>query len=202
MDPSVIVLGILAVVLLALQGYLTHLQYKNYQKVVDALRGKGRILGIGMRKGGMHMQGGAIVILAWNRQEDRIEGCKRLCGPTLWKRFEDVDACVGKRLNEVRKLGVEEDYALNKRVRDKVPYSPLLEDKRRKKGALIQAVEAIDRYLAKEMKSAENAEKVRQKEPGVIDRSAIRKRAEARKQAIRKEASQKNHSGAEKEQGG
>ncbi|MDO4288280.1 MAG: transcriptional regulator GutM [Eubacterium sp.] len=203
MDPSVIVLGILVVAVLALQGYLTFLQYRNYQKAVDSLRGEGRILGIGMRKGGMSIRGGAIVILAWNEEKDRIEGCKRLQGPTMWKRFTEVEDYVGMTLNEVRKCGVEEDYALNRRARDKVPYSPLLDDKRRKKGAVIQAVESIDRYLARQMKAADKGRQQGPKKTGGIDREAIRRRAEARKRAIRAEASHGEHdSGAKTNKGG
>lgn len=56
----------LAFAMMVLQSFLSYLQYKSYQKAVSALQGKGWILGIGMRKGGFHIKGGAIVVLAWN----------------------------------------------------------------------------------------------------------------------------------------
>ncbi len=238
MNPSVIIIAVLAVAMLALQAYLTNLQYKNYQDAVRSLQGKGWILGIGLRKGGMSIHGGSIVILAWDQQNDCIKACKKLQGPGIWKRFEDenriglrkggmsihggsivilawdqqndcIKACkklqgpgiwkrfedenryCGMTLNEIRKCGIEEDYKLNKRARDKQPYSPLMEDKRRKKGAMIQAIEAIDQYLARQLKTSAPQKVTRQ--PGMIDQAEIRRRAEARKQAIRKATSEGEH---------
>lgn len=191
MNPSVIIIAVLAVAMLALQAYLTNLQYKNYQDAVRSLQGKGWILGIGLRKGGMSIHGGSIVILAWDQQNDCIKACKKLQGPGIWKRFEDENRYCGMTLNEIRKCGIEEDYKLNKRARDKQPYSPLMEDKRRKKGAMIQAIEAIDQYLARQLKTSAPQKVTRQ--PGMIDQAEIRRRAEARKQAIRKATSEGEH---------
>lgn len=191
MNPSVIIIAVLAVAMLALQAYLTNLQYKNYQDAVRSLQGKGWILGIGLRKGGMSIHGGSIVILAWDQQNDCIKACKKLQGPGIWKRFEDENRYCGMTLNEIRKCGIEEDYKLNKRARDKQPYSPLMEDKRRKKGAMIQAIEAIDQYLARQLKISASQKVTRQ--PGMIDQAEIRRRAEARKQAIKKATSKGEH---------
>ena len=191
MNPSVIIIAVLAVAMLALQAYLTNLQYKNYQDAVRSLQGKGWILGIGLRKGGMSIHGGSIVILAWDQQNDCIKACKKLQGPGIWKRFEDENRYCGMTLNEIRKCGIEEDYKLNKRARDKQPYSPLMEDKRRKKGVMIQAIEAIDQYLARQLKTSAPQKVTRQ--PGMIDQAEIRRRAEARKQAIRKATSEGEH---------
>lgn len=191
MNSSVIIIAVLAVAMLALQAYLTNLQYKNYQDAVRSLQGKGWILGIGLRKGGMSIHGGSIVILAWDQQNDCIKACKKLQGPGIWKRFEDENRYCGMTLNEIRKCGIEEDYKLNKRARDKQPYSPLMEDKRRKKGAMIQAIEAIDQYLARQLKTSAPQKVTRQ--PGMIDQAEIRRRAEARKQAIRKATSEGEH---------
>lgn len=191
MNPSVIIIAVLAVAMLALQAYLTNLQYKNYQDAVRSLQGKGWILGIGLRKGGMSIHGGSIVILAWDQQNDCIKACKKLQGPGIWKRFEDENRYCGMTLNEIRKCGIEEDYKLNKRARDKQPYSPLMEDKRRKKGAMIQAIEAIDQYLARQLKTSAPQKVTRQ--PGMIDQAEIRRRAEARKQAIKKATSKGEH---------
>lgn len=178
----------LAFAMMVLQSFLSYLQYKSYQKAVSALQGKGWILGIGMRKGGFHIKGGAIVVLAWDRKTNRVMACKRLQGIAMWKRFEDVEDYNGMTLNEVRKAGIDEDFAINSRLREKEPYSPLTADKRRKKGALIQAVEAIDRRLAKEMKQEEQKKVVQ--EDG-LERQELQARLRARQREIRKEQSDK-----------
>lgn len=155
MKTGLIYLAFFAFAMMILQSFLTWLQFKSYQKAVASLRGNGWILGVGMRKGGFHLKGGAIVILAWDEKNDRIMACKKLEGIAIWKRFETIDAYNGMTLNEVRRRGIEEDYLLNRRARDKEPYSPLIKDKRRKKGALIQAVEALDNHLAKKLNADE-----------------------------------------------
>ena len=111
----------LAFAMMVLQSFLSYLQYRSYQKAVSALQGKGWILGIGMRKGGFHIKGGAIIVLAWDRKTNQVMACKRLQGITMWKRFEDVDDYNGMTLNEVRKIGIEEDLAINPRLREKNP---------------------------------------------------------------------------------
>lgn len=178
----------LAFAMMVLQSFLSYLQYRSYQKAVSALQGKGWILGIGMRKGGFHIKGGAIIVLAWDRKTNQIMACKRLQGITMWKRFEDVDDYNEMTLNEVRKIGIEEDLAINPRLREKEPYSPLLVDKRRKKGALIQAIEAIDRRLAKEMEKEEQKKVV---QDDGLERQELQARLRARQREIRKEQSDK-----------
>lgn len=191
MKSGLIYLVFFAFFMMILQNFLSYLQYKSYQKAVKALQGKGWILGIGMRKGGFHLKGGGIVVIAWDRNANRVMACKKLSGIAMWKRFEDVDAYNGMTLNAVRAAAIAEDLSVNKRLREKEPYSPLLADKRRKKGALIQAVEAIDRRLAKELQNEEQTQTV--KEDG-LGRQEIQERLRARQREIRK-----NQSGESKE---
>ncbi|MGL4608052.1 MAG: transcriptional regulator GutM [Eubacteriaceae bacterium] len=146
-----------------IQSGLTYLQYKNYQKAVDNMRKKGRILGIGLRKGGFNLKGGSIVILALDRDTRRVVGCKRLDGIALWKRFKDISLYNGLSLSEIREVGIVEDLVINQQRRKKEPYSPELIDKKRKKGALIQAIEALDQRLKYERSEALN-QKRRMKE--------------------------------------
>ncbi|MEG0377210.1 MAG: hypothetical protein RR614_01905, partial [Eubacterium sp.] len=105
-----------------------------------------------------------------------------LSGITLWKRFESVDTYNGMTLNEVRQQGILEDLAINKRRREKEPYTPLLVDKHRKKGALIQAVEAIDKRLKSEMDKAENPQEAAAKRQNELARIEARKREIRKKQ--------------------
>ncbi|MEG0495213.1 MAG: transcriptional regulator GutM [Eubacterium sp.] len=184
---GLMVLAFFAFGMMILQSLLSYLQYKNYQKAVDSLRGNGWVLGIGMRKGGFNLNGGAIIILAWDQARNTVCTCKRLQGIALWKRFESVDTYNGMTLDEVRQQGIVEDLKINQKRREKESYSPLLVDKRRKKGALIQAVEAIDKRLAREMTQAEkgcDSAETKQEE---------RERIEARKREIRKKQLHQDH---------
>ena len=61
-------------------------------------------------------------------------------------------------------------------------------DKRRKKGALIQAIEAIDRRLAKEMEKEEQKKVV---QDDGLERQELQARLRARQREIRKEQSGK-----------
>jgi len=145
-----IYLAFAAFVMMVLQSLLTYFQYRNYQKAVDSMREKGKILGIGLRKGGFSLRGGSIVILGLNRNTQRIVDCQKLEGIAMWKRFEVTTRYDGLSLEEVREVGIAEDYEINRRRREKEAYSPGALDKKRKKGALIQAVEALDKRLSNE----------------------------------------------------
>lgn len=145
-----IYLALVAFIMMILQSALTYFQFKNYQKAVDSVRKKGILLGIGLRKGGFNLKGGAIVILALERVSNRIVGCKKLEGIAMWKRFEARSLYDGLALNEIREMGIAEDLEINRRRREKESYSSDALDKKRKKGALIQAVEALDKRLTKE----------------------------------------------------
>lgn len=147
-------LALAAFVLMIVQSGLTYLQYKNYEKAVKSMQKKGILLGVGLRKGGFNLKGGAIVILAMDRKTCRITGCKRLDGIAMWKRFKETALYNGLSLSEIREVGMVEDLEVNGKRREKEPYSKALLDKKRKKGALIQAVEALDKRLEKETRDA------------------------------------------------
>ncbi|MDK2941361.1 MAG: hypothetical protein PWP56_874 [Acetobacterium sp.] len=150
-----IYLALVAFVMMILQSGLTYFQYKNYQQAVNSLLSQGTILGIGLHKGGFRLKGGAIIVLAMDCRSGRICGCKKLEGIALWKRFLETDYYNGLSLSEIREVGLAEDLKINKKRRIKEPYAPNGLDKKRKKGALIQAVEAIDKRLEKDVKNAQ-----------------------------------------------
>jgi len=148
MNQGLITLAIIALAMMVIQNFLTYLQYKAFQKNAEAMRQKGRIIGVGMRKGGFNPRGGAIVILAWNQAADRVAECRRLSGIAFWNAFKTIPDYDGMTLDQVRARGIAEDADINAALREKEPYHPQSADKHRKKGALIQAVEAIDTRLA------------------------------------------------------
>ncbi len=137
--------AIAAFVLLSAQGLLTVLQVKSFQKAIAAMRGKG-LLGIGSRRG--VLRSGQILILSYDRATDKINNCMRMLGITIFERFKPVPEYIGLTLSEARELGIAEDLELNKRLRKRHPYNPEQPDKR--KGVLIQAVEAIDNRMKRE----------------------------------------------------
>lgn len=183
---GLIYLAFFAFAMILLRNLLTYLQYRSYKRTVESLRGHGWILGVGMRRGGAHLKGGAIVILAWDRAKDRIVTCRKLEGIAMWKRFETVDDYNGMTLEAVRRRGIEEDYAINRRAREKEPYSPSMKDKRRKKGALIQAVEALDRYLLQHQAAETSGVSTEQERQAMQER--IAKRRQEIQQAQKEEA--------------
>ncbi len=63
---------------------------------------------------------------SYQKAVSALQGKGWILGIAMWKRFEDVDDYNGMTLNEVRKIGIEEDLAINPRLREKEPYSPLL----------------------------------------------------------------------------
>jgi glucitol operon activator protein len=117
-------------------------QVRHYQKTLNKWRGKG-ILGVGHKKGGL--KPGEILILVFNRNEDRVVSVQSMKGYTTFASFRELKEYSGLSLEEVRRIGVEKDAKDLKRYREKHPYDPA--ELTKKKGALIQAVEAVDRYL-------------------------------------------------------
>ena len=180
MNKGLIYLAFFALAMMVLQNFMTYFQYKSFQKNAREMQKKGRILGIGVRKGGFKPGAGAIVILAWNQEEDQIVECRKFSGIAFFHKFKSLTDYNGMSLKEVRQRGIEEDYAVNKKLREKEPYSPTLADKHRKKGALIQAVEAIDLRLKKESEQSNVGNRT-------VDDGELRKRIAARQREIRKQ---------------
>lgn len=128
--------------LMSLQVLLGTLQVRRYQKTVRRMFG-GVILGIGHRKG--LFRGGEVLILAYNRTEDRVTACKSMRGRTIFASFKDRPELTGVTLRQAREMGLLLDSQDMGRYRRKHRYNP--ETPSKKKGALIQAVEAIDLRL-------------------------------------------------------
>ena len=133
-------------------------QIRHYQRTLKKWRGKG-LLGVGQKKGGL--KPGEILILVYNRNGDKTVSVQSMKGYTIFANFREIKEYTGLSLAELRRLGIEQDAKEFKRYRKKHPYDPLVLSK--KKGALIQAVEAVDRYLnnqkEKEEEEIENSDK-------------------------------------------
>lgn len=125
--------------LMCLQMLLSVIQVRRYQRTLKGVLGTG-LLGIGQRKGGL--RAGEILILSYNRQEGRVIHCKSMSGLTILAKFKDIPEYIGLTLPEIRVIGEELDAVEMKRYRKRHPYDPNVLSK--KKGALIQAVEAIE----------------------------------------------------------
>ncbi|MDR2767055.1 MAG: transcriptional regulator GutM [Treponema sp.] len=137
--------------LLALQMLFGYFQVRQYQKAVRKWLGKG-VLGIGQRRG--LLKPGEILILVYDRNEDRSLAVSSMRGFTVFARFEEIPELRGLSLAELRRRGIELDGREMSFYRRRHPYDPELLTK--KKGALIQAVEAVERYIRR--KAAEEAE--------------------------------------------
>jgi glucitol operon activator protein len=129
--------------LLALQMFFGYIQIRHYQKTVKKWLGKG-LLGIGHRRG--RLGPGEIVVLVYDKAGDRVVSVQSMRGYSVFAHFAEIPTYTGLRLDEIRKIGIEKD-ALEMKWRRK-PYDPAVPSK--KKGALIQAVEAIDMRLRRE----------------------------------------------------
>ena len=120
-------------------------QVRRYQKTVKKWLGKG-ILGIGQRRG--ILKPGELLILVYDRLQNRAVCVQSMRGYTVFAGFREIKDYAGLSLEELRSIGIEKDAQEMKRYRKKHPYDPLILSK--KKGALIQAVEAVDRHLRRE----------------------------------------------------
>ncbi len=169
-----IYLALAGFTMMVLQTALSYLQYRNYQAAVNSLMGKEVFLGIGLRKGGFRLSGGTIVILSMDRLSHRIISCKKLQGIVIWKRFKEVADYNGYSLDELRELAILEDYQLNKKQRDKEPYTKDMVDKKRKKGALLQAIEALDLRLVQEKEKCLNTKRSNEQKKDRIKKRAVR----------------------------
>jgi glucitol operon activator protein len=130
---------------MALQMLLGYIQVRRYQTAIRSLMGKG-VLGIGQRRG--IIAPGEILILAYDRESDLVTRVLSMRGYTIFAKFGEMPEYAGFTLDEIRRAGIEKDAVEMRRYRKKHPYNPKKPSK--KKGALIQAVEAIDLRFSRE----------------------------------------------------
>lgn len=147
---------------LSLQAVVSLLQVRNYRRNLSDLSGNG-IVGVGHTKG--VIRPGQIVLLKYDREKDRVVGCKKMSGLTVLARFKTEEAYIGMTLEEVREEALRLDNQRFKRRRKKHPYDP--EEITKKKDALIQAIEAIDRRIIQERRDKKEGkvEKIRVSRP-------------------------------------
>ncbi|WP_195268768.1 transcriptional regulator GutM [Eubacterium sp. 1001713B170207_170306_E7] len=141
--------------LMALQMLLSLFQIKRYQRELNKLRGTGTV-GIGHTKGGM--KAGQILIVSYSRHKDQVVAYRQMKGLTIFAGFKTKEAMIGKSLLDLKRIGLEEDAREFRRRRKKHPYDA--EEMTKKKGALIQAVEAIEKRLAAEDTQTENKKRM------------------------------------------
>lgn len=141
--------------LMALQMVLSVFQVKRYQRELNRLRGTGTV-GIGHTKGGL--KAGQILIVSYSRRKDQVVACRQMKGLTIFAGFKTRENMIGKSISELKSIGLEEDAREFQRRRRKHPYDP--EEMTKKKGALIQAVEAIEKRLADEETQTENKKRM------------------------------------------
>ena len=138
-----IILLLVIFTLMSLQNILGYfLQIRQYQKMIRKWLGKG-ILGIGQRRG--LFTPGEILILVYNSKEDAAISVQSMRGYSVFVRFKEKPDYTGLSLEELRRRGLEEDRRDLKLWRIIFDYNPEKNSKR--KGALIQAVEGIEKYL-------------------------------------------------------
>ena len=106
--------------------------------------GKG-ILGVGQRHG-LFMPG-EICILVYNQREDRVITVESMRGYSIFVHFTEKPEYAGLSLKELRLIGLKKDRKDMGLWRIIFPYNPQKPSKR--KGALIQAIEAVEKHLAK-----------------------------------------------------
>lgn len=135
--------------LMAIQMLLSFVQVRHYQKTVKRMIGSG-VIGVGQRKNALRP--GEILILSYDRKEDKVVSCKSMKGYTIFAKFKDIPAYAGMSLVQIRKVGIELDAKEMRRYRKRHPYDATKLSK--KKGALIQAVEAIDLRFRREAEQA------------------------------------------------
>lgn len=131
--------------LMAIQMLLSFVQVRHYQRTVKRMLGSG-VIGVGQRKSGLRQ--GEILILSYDRKMDQVVACKSMKGYTIFAQFKDIPGCVGLTLDQIRKIGIELDAKELRRYRKRHPYNAMVLSK--KKGALIQAVEALDLRFRRE----------------------------------------------------
>ena len=131
------------------------IQVRLYQKAVRKWLGKG-ILGIGQRKG--IIRPGELLIFVYNHNKDQVVSVQSMKGYTIFARFLEIKEYTSLSLEELRRIGIEKDAKEMKWYRKRYPYNPSVLSK--KKGALIQAVEAVDSHLRKQEEDEETEQRM------------------------------------------
>jgi glucitol operon activator protein len=138
-----VILLLVIFTLMSLQNILSYfLHIRQYQKMIRKWLGKG-ILGIGQRRG--LFSPGEILILVYDPNQDAAITVQSLRGFSIFVRFKEKPDCTGLSLKKLRSRGIEEDRRDLKLWRFIFEYDPEKNSKR--KGALIQAVEAVEKHL-------------------------------------------------------
>jgi len=129
--------------LLATQNLLGYFfQIRQYQKILRKWLGKG-VLSMGQRRG--LFVPGEIVILVYSPAEDKAITVQAMRGYSIFAGFKEKPECAGLPLKELRNQGIEEDLRDLRFWRIFLRYRPDIPTKW--KGALIQAVEGVEKYL-------------------------------------------------------
>jgi DNA-binding transcriptional regulator of glucitol operon len=129
--------------LLAFQMFMAYLlQVRQYQKIIREWLGRG-VLGIGQRRG--LIKPGEILVVVYNPREDRTITVQSMRGRTIFARFRELPEYRDLSMEGLRTAGRKQDMADLPWRRRWIPYKP--DQPGGKKGALIQAVEAVERYL-------------------------------------------------------
>lgn len=131
---------------MSLQVFLGFIQVKAYKRAMESLRGTG-IVGLGHTKGGWTKKG-KIVVLSYSPGKDQVTGCKIMKGISVFAKFKVVHDYDGLNWKQLEEKGKEEDVTEFRRYRKKHAYDATEYSK--KKGALIQAVEAIQGRMDRE----------------------------------------------------
>jgi glucitol operon activator protein len=138
-----IVLLLVIFTLISLQNILGYFfQIREYQKTIRKWLGKG-ILGVGQRRG--LFVPGEILILVYNPHDNSVITVQSMRGFSIFVRFEEKLEYAGLSLEELRLKGLEEDRRDLRLWRFFFHYKTGVPSKR--KGSLIQAVEAVEKHL-------------------------------------------------------
>ena len=142
---------------ISLQNILGYFyQIRQYQKMIRKWLGKG-ILGVGQRRG--LFLPGEIVVFVYNPREDAAITVQSMRGFSIFARFKEVLDCAGLSLEELRNRGLEADRHDLRLWRLFFRYKPDKGSKR--KGALIQAVEAVEKYAAEKYTAEKNEDDIK-----------------------------------------
>ena len=106
--------------------------------------GKG-IVGVGQRRGLFTF--GELLILVYDAKEDKVITVQSMRGFSIFVRFREKPELLGLSLYELRRQGLIADRQDLKLWRILFQYK--LQKATKRKGALIQAVEAVEKYMAK-----------------------------------------------------